>query len=125
MACPFGFDGGEEGERLSGVGASACRGPAPDVTADEKEAACAAREVLEPDIFACVIRWDLRFVLCANRRLQDAIGHTYGRSPVWMRMCVRRLKSSEKRFPQPSNVHYTREENRTEDTLSSAQRSKG
>uniref|UniRef100_A0A182IPJ5 Uncharacterized protein n=1 Tax=Anopheles atroparvus TaxID=41427 RepID=A0A182IPJ5_ANOAO len=33
-------------------------------------------------------------------------GHTYGRSPVCIRTCVRRLKSSENRLPQPSNVHW-------------------
>jgi len=48
---------------------------------------------------------DLRLVDCANFFVQPSNGQTYGLSPVWMRTCVRRLKSSENRFPQPSNVH--------------------
>lgn len=48
---------------------------------------------------------DFRFVDCANFLLQASNGHTKGLSPVWIRTCVRKLKSSEKRFPQPSNVH--------------------
>lgn len=55
---------------------------------------------------ACVRMWDFRLVDCANFLLQPSKGHTYGRSPVWMRTCVRKLKSSEKRLPQPSNVHW-------------------
>lgn len=55
--------------------------------------------------FACVRMWDLRLVDWANFLLQPSNGQTYGRSPVWIRTCVRRLKSREKRFPQPSNVH--------------------
>ena len=50
--------------------------------------------------------WDLRLVDWANRLLQLSNGHTYGRSPVWIRMCVRRLKSKENLLPQPSNVHW-------------------
>uniref|UniRef100_A0A6B0U509 Secreted protein n=1 Tax=Ixodes ricinus TaxID=34613 RepID=A0A6B0U509_IXORI len=49
---------------------------------------------------------DLRLVDWANFLLQPSKGQTYGRSPVWMRTWVRRLKSSEKRLPQPSNVHW-------------------
>lgn len=54
---------------------------------------------------ACVRMWDFRLVDWANFLLQPSKGHTYGRSPVWMRTCVRKLKSSENRLPQPSNVH--------------------
>lgn len=49
--------------------------------------------------------WDFRLVDCANFLLQPSKGHTYGRSPVWIRTCVRKLKSRENRLPQPSNVH--------------------
>ena len=58
--------------------------------------------------FACVRMCDLRFVDCANLLLHESNGQTYGRSPVWIRTCVRRLKSNEKRFPQPSNVHWNK-----------------
>lgn len=54
---------------------------------------------------ACVRMWDFRLVDCANFLLQPSKGHTYGRSPVWIRTCVRKLKSRENRLPQPSNVH--------------------
>lgn len=55
---------------------------------------------------ACVRMWDFKLVDCANFLLQPSKGHTYGRSPVWMRTCVRKLKSRENRLPQPSNVHW-------------------
>ena len=47
----------------------------------------------------------LRLVDCAKRLPQPSYGHAYGLSPVWMRSCVRRLKSSENRLPHPSNLH--------------------
>jgi len=49
---------------------------------------------------------DFKLVLWANFLLHVSKGQTYGRSPVWMRTWVRRLKSSENLLPQPSNVHY-------------------
>lgn len=53
-------------------------------------------------IFVCVSMWLLRFVLCANCFVQSLNGQTNGLSPVCVRTCVRRLKSSENRLPQPS-----------------------
>lgn len=49
--------------------------------------------------------WDFRLVDWANFLLQPSNGQTYGLSPVWIRTCVRKLKSKEKRFPHPSKVH--------------------
>ena len=54
---------------------------------------------------ACVSICDLRFVDWANFLLQPSNGQTYGRSPVCILTCVRKLKSRENLFPQPSNVH--------------------
>lgn len=48
---------------------------------------------------------DFKLVDWANRLLQESNGQTYGLSPVWIRTCVRRLKSRLNRFPHPSNVH--------------------
>ena len=61
---------------------------------------------------AWVSMCDLRFVDWAKRLLQPSKGHTYGRSPVCILTCVLRLKSREKRFPHPSNVHYKRDRGR-------------
>lgn len=60
-----------------------------------------------PFVFAraCVSIWDLRLVDWANFFEHPSNGQTYGRSPVWIRTWVRKLKSSEKRLPHPSNVH--------------------
>ena len=55
--------------------------------------------------FACVNICDFKFVDWANFLSQFPNGQTYGRSPVWIRMCVRKLKSKEKRFPQLSKGH--------------------
>lgn len=77
---------------------------------------------------ACVRMCDFKFVDWANFLLQPSNGQTYGRSPVCILTCVLedkiqfyihfdfelalrsleiylRLKSNEKRLPQPSNVH--------------------
>lgn len=51
---------------------------------------------------------DLRLVLWANFLLQPSNGQTYGLSPVWIRTCVRRLKSRENLLPHPSKVHWKR-----------------
>jgi len=66
-----------------------------------------ADNILKTDFFFVWVKMcDLRLVDCANFFEQLSNGQTYGRSPVWIRTCVRKLKSSENRLPQPSNVHY-------------------
>ena len=52
-------------------------------------------------LFMCVFR----LYSCAKRLSHPGYVHAYGRSPVCVRVCERKLKSSEKRLPQPGKGH--------------------